>query len=419
MRNINRVILFWLALAAMTAGGEVGGQAAGGPAFNEGEIEQLVAPIALYPDSLVSQILMASTYPLEVVQAQRWAEQNKGLSGDALASALNEQTWDPSVKSLVNFPDVLTMMNEKLDWTQKLGDAFLAQQKDVMDGIQTLRKKAEDAGNLKTTEQQIVKTEQQTIIIESANPQVIYVPTYDPVVVYGTWPYPAYPPYYYYPPGYRAGSNLLSFGLGFACGAAWGWAWGGCNWGRGDVDININQNTNFNRNIDRSKYKAEFQGRDRGQWQHNAEHRKGVAYRDNKTAGRYNRASTNEAIKSREAFRGRAEQGRQELARGGVEGPRAAQQPAQRPATRPGDGGRPRETPARPGGGGTREVSRAKPSDRGAAFQGMDKSGKSARQSSNRGSASRQSMSRPSGGAPRGGGGRGGGGGGSGGGGRR
>ena len=403
MKDIRRIILCWLALSVAAAAAEVSQEPGATGVFKQEEIEQLVAPIALYPDSLVSQILMASTYPLEVVQAARWVKENKGLKGDALSSALNEQTWDPSVKSLVNFPDVLTMMNGKLDWTQKLGDAFLAQQKDVMDGIQKLRKKAETEGNLETTEQQVVKTEQQTIIIESASPEVIYVPTYDPVVVYGTWPYSAYPPYYYYPPGYRAGTHLLSFGLGVAYGAAWGWAWGGCDWGRGDIDIDINRNVEFNRNIDRGKYKAEFRGRDRGTWQHNAEHRKGVAYRDKNTAGKFNRASTQEAIKSREAFRGRAERGQQELARDRADRPRGAQQPAQRPSTRPGNGGRPRDPRARPGDGrGARDVSRAKPSGRGGAFHGMD-SGRSARNFSSRGSASRQRMSRPSRGAPRGG----------------
>jgi len=157
-------------------------------------LEQILAPIALYPDSLLAQILMASTYPLEVVQADRWAKQNKDLKGDALTAALEKQPWDPSVKSLVNFPQVLAMMSEKLDWTQKLGDAFLAQQKDVMDTVQGLRKKAVDAGNLKTTKEQQVIVEKETIIIEPASTQVVYVPTYNPTVVYGAWPYPAYPP---------------------------------------------------------------------------------------------------------------------------------------------------------------------------------------------------------------------------------
>jgi hypothetical protein len=151
--------------------------------FKAEELEQILAPIALYPDSLLTQIMMGSTYPLEIVQADRWAKQNKDMKGDTLAKALEAQPWDPSVKSLVNFPQVLAMMSEKLDWTQKLGDAFLAQQKDVMGTVQKLRAKAQASGNLKTTKEQVVKVEQQVIIIEPASPQIIYVPTYNPTVV--------------------------------------------------------------------------------------------------------------------------------------------------------------------------------------------------------------------------------------------
>ena len=220
-----RALVFVLVLMVAVPPGTFGQQAAP-PVFKQEELEQILAPIALYPDSLLAQIFMASTYPLEVVQADRWAKQNKSLKGDALTAALEKQPWDPSVKSLVNFPQVLGMMSEKLDWTQKLGDAFLAQQKDVMDTVQTLRRKAMEAGSLKTTKEQQVIVEKETIIIESASPQVVYVPTYNPTVVYGTWAYPAYPPAYYYPPGYTAGTALLSFGAGMAVGAAWGYAWG-------------------------------------------------------------------------------------------------------------------------------------------------------------------------------------------------
>jgi len=290
--------------------------------FKQEELDQLLAPVALYPDSLVAQILMASTYPLEVVEAARWAKANPGLKGDALTSALEKEDWDPSVKSLVNFPQVLEMMNEKLDWTQKLGDAFLAQQKDVMDTVQKLRQTAQAQGNLKSSEEQkvVVEKETKTIIIESANPQVVYVPTYNPTVVYGTWPYPAYPPYYYYPPGYAAGAALFSFGVGVAVGAAWGYAWGGCNWHGGDVDIDVNRNTNINNNIDRGKYKDKVTGGQggRGEWKHNPEHRKGVSYRDQGTAQKFDRGASRDA-QSREAFRGRAEAGRQDLARGGAD----------------------------------------------------------------------------------------------------
>jgi hypothetical protein len=290
--------------------------------FKQEELDQLLAPIALYPDSLVAQILMASTYPLEVVQAERWAKQNESLTGDALTEALEQQNWDPSVKSLVNFPQVLQMMNEKVDWTQKLGDAFLAQQKDVMDTIQNLRKKAQAEGNLKTNQEQkvIVEKETQTIIIEPSNPQIVYVPTYNPTVVYGHWWYPAYPPYYYYPPGYVAGAALFSFGVGVAVGAAWGYAWGHCHWGRGNVNININRNTNINTKIDRSKYANKVSAGEggKGSWKHNPEHRKGVSYRDKSTAQKFDRGASGQA-QSREAFRGRAEAGRQDLARGGAD----------------------------------------------------------------------------------------------------
>ena len=237
-------------------------------------MEQILAPIALHPDPLISQILMASTYPLEVVQAERWAKQNASLKGDALTKALEAQNWDPSVKSLVNFPQVLTMMSEKLDWTRKLGDAFLADQKKVMDTIQSLRAKAQASGNLKTTKEQTVIVEEKIIKIEPASPQVVYVPTYNPTVVYGAWPYPAYPPYYYYPPGYVA-TSMFAFGAGVAMGAAWGYAWGNCNWNGGDVDVDVNRNTNINNNINRDQAKQKLQesgqGNQKGQGklQHN------------------------------------------------------------------------------------------------------------------------------------------------------
>ena len=203
-RPLIKALVVFLALLLVAPQGVIAQGEGGDKPFKQEELDQLVAPIALYPDSLLAQILMASTYPLEVVDAARWAKANQSLKGDALTAALEQQNWDPSVKSLVNFPQVLDMMNEKLDWTQKMGDAFLAQQKDVMDTVQKLRLKAYGEGNLKSTEQQkvVVEEEQKTIIIEPAKPEVVYVPTYNPTVVYGAWPYPAYPPYYYYPPYY-------------------------------------------------------------------------------------------------------------------------------------------------------------------------------------------------------------------------
>ena len=302
-----------LMAAAQDAGGE--------KPFKQEELDQMLAPLALYPDSLLSQILMASTYPLEVVQAARWADANKSLKDDALTAALEKQDWDPSVKSLVAFPDVLKMMNDKLDWTTKLGDAFLAQQKDVMDTVQNLRKKAQAAGNLATTKEQkvVVEKETQVIVIESADPKVVYVPAYNPTVVYGAWWWPSYPPPYYYPYGYVPGAAAFGFCAGVAMGAAWGYAWGGCNWGHGCVDVDIN-NVNFNNaNINRDRYKNNIgNGSGRGQWQHSPEHRKGAAYRDNSTAQRFDKGLSREA-QSRDAFRGRAEAGRKDIAAGGAD----------------------------------------------------------------------------------------------------
>jgi hypothetical protein len=368
------------------------------PVFKQEELDQLLAPIALYPDSLLSQILMASTYPLEVVQADRWAKENKDLKGDALAAALEKETWDPSVKSLVNFPQVLTMMSEKLDWTQKLGDAFLAQQKDVMDTAQKLRSKAQEQGNLKTTEQQIVKVEPNVIIIESASSQVVYVPAYNPVVVYGTWWYPAYPPYYYYPPGYVAAPGV-AFTAGVVLGAAWGHAWGHSNWHGGEININASRNLNLNQNINRGAYAKQYPATGNGAWQHNPANRKGVAYRDNTTAQKFNRASTSDAVKSREAFRGRADQGRQDL--GGGAGSGKISRPgssgagvADRSNVSSNTGQRAKGQPA------TRDTQSVGSSNRSSAFQDMNR-GSSVRNSSSRGNTSRQSMSRSSGGGGR------------------
>lgn len=378
MRNIAGSIVIWVLVMLLAVPQGTFGQQADQQVFKQEELEQILSPIALYPDSLLTQVLMASTYPLEVVEADRWAKKNKDMKGDALAKALEAQPWDPSVKSLVNFPPVLTMMSEKLDWTQKLGDAFLSQQADVMGTIQNLRKKAEASGNLKTTKEQVVKVEKEVIIIEPASPEVIYVPTYNPTVVYGAWPYPAYPPYPYYPPGYVAGAAFM----GLAVGAAWGYAWGHANWHGGDVNINYNQNRNINNNINRDKYKQQAQQRGQGgqgKWQHDASHRGGVSYRDQGTAQKFNRASSNQAVQSRENARGRAEAGGQDITRGGA--------------------------------------------DRGGnAFSGMDRGGNATRDMSSRGSSSRQSMSSGGrsggggGGASRGGGFSGGGGGGRGGG---
>jgi hypothetical protein len=392
MKLVAVTLVLLLSLPAGLFAQEPGGQAR----LSEGQIEQVLAPIALYPDDVLAQILIASTYPLEIVQADRWAKQNSGLKGDKLTAALEKQPWDPSVKSLVNFPQVLTMMSEKIDWTQKLGDAFLAQQEDVMKSVQKLRAKAEAAGNLKSTKEQKVIVEKETIIIQPANPQVVYVPTYNPTVVYGVWAYPAYPPAYYYPPSYAAGAAVWSFAAGVAVGAAWGYAWGNCSWGHGGnyaVAYNVNRNVNINNNINRGAYASHYQG-GRGNWQHNPAHRGGVAYPNQRIASQYNRGASPGAVKSRESYRGRADAVQKDLGRGGT-GQRAGASQMDRVAgsgQRAGAGQMDRSAGAggrADGGLGASQRGSGSPN----AFDGMNR-GASARDSSSRGMESRQSMSR-------------------------
>ena len=212
------------------------------------ELDQLVAPIALYPDNLLAEVLMASAYPLDIVQAERWLQSHKTLKGDQLKAAIAKEDWDDSIKSLIATPDVLAMMSEKLDWTEKLGDAVVAQQPDVMDAVQRLRAKAQANDKLKSTKQQTVTVNEvqgkQVIAIAPTEPDTLYVPYYDPAVVYGAWPYPDYPPYYWPPPpyiGYGLLATGLAFGAGWALGNWWsGGYWGGnINWSGGGNNINI------------------------------------------------------------------------------------------------------------------------------------------------------------------------------------
>ncbi|MBK5960700.1 hypothetical protein CCR97_21200, partial [Rhodoplanes elegans] len=282
---------------AGAAGAPAAATAAQQQTLSREQIEALVAPIALYSDDLLSQVLMASTYPLEIVQAARWQKANAKLTGTALQDALKQQSWDASVKALVAIPQTLTMLNDKLDWTQRLGDAFLAQQGDVLDAVQRLRARADAAGKLKTTQQQKVSTQSSAgktvYVIQQADPQVVYVPAYDPAVVYGGWPYPAYPPVSYYPPGYVA-SSALWFGAGVAAGAA---LWGGCNWGARQVNVNVNRFNNFNgTNINNSN------------WQHDVGHRGGVPYGDGDVGRQFGRGAAADDA-ARDAFRGRLEAG--------------------------------------------------------------------------------------------------------------
>jgi len=215
--------------------------------LSSGQIDQLVAPIALYPDPLLSEVLMASTYPLEIVEAERWVNANKNLNGEQLKAAVDKQDWDDSIKSLVATPSVLEMMSTKLDWTQKLGEAVIGQQADVMDAIQRLRAKAQANNKLQSNKQQTVSVTQQQgrqiIAIAPADPDTVYVPYYDPGVVYGDWPYPDYPPYYWPAPGYIA-AGIIATGIAFGAGYALGrWASGGywrgnVNWHNNNIAIN-------------------------------------------------------------------------------------------------------------------------------------------------------------------------------------
>ena len=227
---------------------------AGATEFNVEQLDAMLAPIALYPDELLTQTLMASTYPLQVVAASRWLaeDNNKDLKGDALAKALESETWDPSVKSLIPFPQVVAMMNDNLEWTQQLGYAMASQQAAVLGSIQRLRRQAKKAGSLKTTEQQRVVVQEDNVVIQPANPETVYVPVYNPTEAYGEWPYPSYPPVYmppppaYYPPGYALGAGL-AFAAGVAVvGGLWGWARPA--WNTGNVAINAGRYNNINVN---------------------------------------------------------------------------------------------------------------------------------------------------------------------------
>ena len=208
-------------------------------AFSPEELDQMLAPVALYPDALLSQVLMAATYPLEVVQAARWSRANPQLKGQDAARAVEPMDWDPSVKSLVAFPQILHRMDEQLDWTQRLGEAFLDQEPHVLDAIQGLRQRAERAGNLRSNEQMRVTRQDEHILIEPAQPQVVYVPYYNPAVVYGPWWWPAYPPVYWgAPPGYYAWPAYApGFFWGTGIAISWGFFFGHADWHHRHVNV--------------------------------------------------------------------------------------------------------------------------------------------------------------------------------------
>lgn len=299
------------------------------------QLDSLVAPIALYPDPMLSQTLVASTYPLEIVQLKQWLDQHKDLKDKALADAVAKQDWDPSIQALAGLPEVVKLLSENVKWTTDLGNAFLAQQSDVMDAVQRMRKKAKDSGNLKNSEQQKVETKtvenKQVIVVEQANPQVVYVPSYNPTVVYGAPPAYAYPPIAYPPPGYYAAGMAISFGVGVAMGAMWGGGWGyHCGWG-GNNNITINNNNNFVRNTNTNVNRNNIQGGNRtstrpsggNTWQHNPQHRGGAPYSDRTTANKYDGTARGDSMQQRQANarqnQTRQNQGRQQAGtRGGA-----------------------------------------------------------------------------------------------------
>jgi hypothetical protein len=422
------------------------------------ELDQMLAPIALYPDALLSQMLMAATYPLEVVEAGRWSKANKNVKGDAAVKAVQDKTWDVSVKSLVATPQVIQQMSDQLEWTQKLGDAMLSQQQDVAASIQRLRDLAYKQGNLQSGEQQKVTVQNtpavnnaapQTIIIEPTQPDTVYVPSYQPSWAYGSWPYADYPPSYYPPyPGYGYGAALATgFLWGAAIGGIAGSWYGGWGWGGGDVNVDINRATNIDRNFNRNNV---GQG---GRWEHRPEHRKGAGYRDQASRERFGRNTP--GADARQQFRGKELQ-RPGGAGGGIQRPGGGQAGLDRPGggpgggiQRPGGGAGQRPGGAgggvqRPGGGGQAGINRPggagggqRPGQHvspgghhGGAFQGVNRGGGQVSREAARG---RQSYHGGGGGGGRhvsgggrggggrhgGGGGRGGGGGGRGGGGRR
>ncbi|MDR3555167.1 MAG: DUF3300 domain-containing protein [Syntrophobacteraceae bacterium] len=223
-------------------------QSGGAPQnFSQAQLDQMLAPIALYPDSLLAQILLASTYPSQVVEADRWVKAHQDWSKDRINAALDKRDWDLSVKALVPFPKVLAMMDNQIDWTTNLGEAFLSQQPDVMAQVQDLRHRAYSKGNLNTTEQQKVVVSNNAIEIQPVDPQVVYVPYYDPSVIYGNWWWPGYPPYAFFPyAGPYITYGLFGFAAGIAVGAFWNWGWGHWGWGDRNVYVNVNRHLNIN-----------------------------------------------------------------------------------------------------------------------------------------------------------------------------
>jgi hypothetical protein len=372
--------------------------------FKTEEIDQMLAPIALYPDSLLSQILMACTYPADVKEAAEWSKANPDAKGDSAVKQIADRDWEPSVQSLVAFPQVLAMMRDKPEDVQRLGDAFLADPGRVMDRVQFLRQKAQQAGNLKSSEQQKVATQtvesKQVIVIEPAQPQTVYVPVYQPTVVYGSWMYPGYPPYYWPPPPYYypGGAFVAGFVWGAAVVGISNSLWGGFHWGRNDVNINVNRYNSINVNRQISNTNNNFV--------HNAARRGDVPYRDARSREQYGQKQLAGAD-SRQQFRGKegrpdprdADRARAQdaMKQRGVD-PAGGRDRVQAGSVGAGMGGRDSE---RAGGGTSRDMPRGGMDNRGSgpshAMSGVRDSGAS-RADMNRGQASRESMNRGGGG---------------------
>ena len=317
-RAINSAIAVLLCLALISSVDPVAfateqSQAPAAATIPNDQLDSLVAPIALYPDPLLSQILVASTYPLEIVQLGQWIQKNSKMPPDKMAEAVKKEDWDPSVQGLVALPDVVKNLSENIKWTTDLGNAFLAQQKDVMDAVQRMRAKAKQSGNLKTTEQQKVETKvvetKEVIVIQPAKTEVIYVPSYNPTVVYGPPVYP-YPPYPYPPPpppGAYVAGMAVAFGVGMMVGAAWHGGYGyGCGWGHNDVTVNVNNNYNKQNNVNNvnNVNKANSVNKAGGgsnSWQHNPQHRAGTPYPNQNTAKQYGGTARGDSMSTRQA----------------------------------------------------------------------------------------------------------------------
>jgi uncharacterized membrane protein YgcG len=294
-------ILLWLLILSLAAPLTLWAQATDQstiaeqtPIYSQEELDGLLAPIALYPDNLLSQFLMAATYPLEVVEADRWLKQNKNLTIDQLDMALQDKSWDVSVKSLCHFPDVLAMMSDKLTLTNEMGNAFLSQQEQVMNTIQNLRAKAQAQGNLVSTDKQKVLVQEGDISIEPVTPDVVYVPAYNPCWVYGPWWYPACAPLWFWYPGIVVGAGFF-FGPPFFIGSLDGWC--GFHWHRREMFVDVNKTFAVHRpGISRMHGGTEV-------WQHNPVHRRGIAYRNPETARRFGQIGR-PGVEARREFRG-------------------------------------------------------------------------------------------------------------------